>query len=208
MEGFVHMPEGAGWIEAIVGPMFSGKSEEMIRRVTRAFYAKRKVQIFKPKRDTRSGVDKVVSRNGQRVEATGVAHIYEVLDLLDEDTRIVAIDEGQFFYERNAPDSHHELRRLCEVVADRGLRVIVSGLDLDFRGLPFPPIALLLGAAEHVTKLGALCTVCGTPAYRSVLLATPEGDFTIGSDQYEARCRRHSVTEQRRKVNRLIIKSL
>ena len=142
-----------GWIEVIAGCMFSGKSEELIRRVRRAKIARQKVQVFKSSLDTRYDEAKVVSHSGAKVEAISVDHPEEIIAKIDDDTQVVAIDEAQFFSEK--------IVDVIEFLADRGIRVIVAGLDLDFRGEPFGPMPALLARAEKVDKLTAICMVCG-----------------------------------------------
>ncbi len=177
-----------GWIEVVCGSMFSGKTEELIRRVRRARIAKQKVQVFKPQIDIRYQVEKVSSHDGLAWEAIPVGHAREILDQLEPDTTVVAVDEAQFF--------DWELSDVCQELAQRGLRVIAAGLDMDFRGEPFGPMPLLMAEAEEVTKLQAICVVCGAPASRTQRLINdlPAGyDEPIilvgGSESYEARCR-------------------
>jgi len=177
-----------GWIEVVCGSMFSGKTEELIRRVRRARIAKQKVQVFKPQIDIRYQVEKVSSHDGLAWEAIPVGHAREILDHVGPDTNVVAVDEAQFF--------DWELSDVCRELAQRGLRVIAAGLDMDFRGEPFGPMPLLMAEAEEVTKLQAICVVCGAPASRTQRLINdlPAGyDEPIilvgGSESYEARCR-------------------
>jgi len=183
------MPDsGFGWVEVICGSMFSGKTEELIRRVRRAQIARQKVQVFKPGIDDRYQVEKVSSHNGMHWDAIPVDRAERILDLVDEDTTVVAIDEAQFF--------DWEIARVCETLADRGLRVIVAGLDMDFRGEPFGPMPLLMAQAEKVDKLQAICVVCGRPASRTQRLidgrpaSVDDPVILVGaSEVYEARCR-------------------
>jgi thymidine kinase len=177
-----------GWIEVVCGSMFSGKTEELIRRVRRARIAKQKVQVFKPQIDIRYQVEKVSSHDGLAWEAIPVGHAREILERLEPDTTVVAVDEAQFF--------DWELSDVCQELAQRGLRVIAAGLDMDFRGEPFGPMPLLMAEAEEVTKLQAICVVCGAPASRTQRLINnlPAGyDEPVilvgGSESYEARCR-------------------
>ena len=177
-----------GWIEIICGSMFSGKTEEMIRRVRRARIAKQKVQVFKPALDNRYHAVQVASHNGLQWEAIPIGSAQEILERLEPDTTVVAVDEVQFF------DS--KLSAVCNELAARGLRVILAGLDTDFRGEPFGPMPLLMAEAEEVTKLQAICVVCGAPASRTQRLINGEpaahDDPVIlvgGSESYEARCR-------------------
>jgi thymidine kinase len=177
-----------GWVEVVCGSMFSGKTEELIRRVRRARIAKQKVQVFKPQIDIRYQVEKVSSHDGLYWEAIPVAHAREIVEHLEPDANVVAVDEAQFF--------DWELSEVCRELAQRGLRVITAGLDMDFRGEPFGPMPLLMAEAEEVTKLQAICVVCGAPASRTQRLINeqPAGyDEPIilvgGSESYEARCR-------------------
>jgi len=142
-----------GWIEVICGSMFSGKTEELIRRVVRAQIAKQKVQVFKPALDNRYQADKVSSHNGNRYTAHVIESPLDILQRIEDHTNIVAIDEVQFFDETMVD--------LCETLANQGRRVIVAGLDMDFRGEPFGPMPLLLARAEKVDKFQAICMVCG-----------------------------------------------
>lgn len=165
--------------------MFSGKTEELIRRLKRAQIAKQKVQIFKPMLDDRYSADHVMSHSSLKLEAINIQHAEDVLTRLDDNTRVVGIDEAQFFSAAILDVSHR--------LANRGLRVIIAGLDLDYRGMPFGPMPQLMATAEMVTKMSAICTVCGNPASRSQrLLATSEnGQVLVGGQEcYEARCRR------------------
>jgi thymidine kinase len=174
----------SGRIEVICGPMFSGKTEELIRLVRRAQIARVKVQIFKPAIDSRYDVRDVVSHNKQSLEATPVKSSQEILDLLNDSTRVVAIDEVQFFDDG--------IITVVAKLARRGHRVICAGLDLDYRALPFGSIPVLLAIADSVTKLQAVCTVCGAPATRTVRLVNSDKKILIGDDEiYQARCRTH-----------------
>lgn len=177
-----------GWIEVICGSMFSGKTEELIRRVRRARIARQKVQVFKPVLDNRYHVEKVSSHNGLYWEAVSVNNAREILGRLEPDTTVVAVDEAQFF--------DWELSEVCAELARRGLRIILAGLDMDFRGEPFGPMPLLMAEAEEVIKLQAICVVCGAPASRTQRLINGHpaayDDPVIlvgGSESYEARCR-------------------
>jgi thymidine kinase len=181
---------GNGSIEVVTGSMFSGKTEEVLRRLRRARIARQQVQVFKPKLDVRFGRDKVKSHSGAEFQATAVEACAEILDRVKTDTTVVAIDEAQFF----DPD----LTRICDRLAQRGVRVIVAGLDQDFRGEPFGPMPLLLAQAEHVHKLHAICIVCGQAASRTQRMidgrpAFYEAPIVLvgGSESYEARCRDH-----------------
>ena len=153
------MTTSHGHIEVICGSMFSGKSEELIRRVRRAQYARQQVQVYKPGLDTRSDETFVTSHDGRDVQAIAVDTAADLLAQIADDTDIVAIDEAQFFDEG--------LADICRQLAERGLRVIVAGLDLDFRGEPFGPVPRLMAQAEEVQKLHAICVLCGEEASRS-----------------------------------------
>jgi thymidine kinase len=177
-----------GWIEVVCGSMFSGKTEELIRRIRRARIAKQQVQVFKPALDSRYHTEKVSSHNGLHWEAVPVGNAREILDRLSPDTTVVAVDEAQFF--------DWELSAICNELAERGLRVILAGLDMDFRGEPFGPMPLLMAEAEEVTKLQAICVVCGAPASRTQRLidgqpAAYDDPIILvgGSESYDARCR-------------------
>ena len=180
-----------GRVEVICGSMFSGKSEELIRRVRRAEIARQKVLVFKPSLDNRYGMDQVKSHDGRAAEALSVETPDEILSGVNGDTTVVAIDEAQFFDE--------SLIRVCTVLArDHNIRVIVAGLDMDFRGEPFGPIPTLIAQAEQIDKLHAICVVCSEDATRSQRLINGEpaayGDPVImigAQESYEARCRKH-----------------
>jgi thymidine kinase len=182
-----------GYIELICGSMFSGKTEELIRRVRRAKIARQSVQVFKPAIDTRYTMEAVTSHNGLGVDAVPVQSAAEIERLIQPDTTVVAIDEVQFF--------GWEITELCHKLADRGVRVIAAGLDMDFRGEPFGPMPVLMAQAESVEKLQAICVVCGNPASRTQRLINGQpaayDDPVIlvgGSESYEARCRKcHQV---------------
>ncbi|RMH20817.1 MAG: thymidine kinase [Gemmatimonadetes bacterium] len=183
-----------GWIEVVSGVMFSGKSEELLRRVRRSLIARKKVQVFKSHLDDRyGGVFQVSSHDGQRLDAVPISKSVQVAELVRPETEVVAIDEAQFLDDG--------IVDVVNALADRGVRVIVAGTDMDFRGQPFGPIPQLLAIAEKVDKLHAICVVCGDLATRNQRLidgkpAPAEGP-TIqvgGSESYEARCRRcHEV---------------
>ncbi len=187
-------PRDVGWIEVIVGSMFSGKTEELIRRLRLARIAKQKVQIFKPAIDLRYSKGEIVSHNDSSLASLSVGSSREILERLNPDTDVVGIDEGQFF------DSC--LPEACEAMAGRGLRVIVAALDQDYTGKPFGPTPTLMSIAEYVTKQLAICTVCGNPANRSQRISGGADQVQVGaSDAYEARCRkcfRPFVVEQGR----------
>lgn len=182
------LPE-QGFIEVIVGPMFSGKSEELIRRIKRAQIAKQKVQVFKPAIDTRYSTDQVVSHDGSSIEAVPVAKASEILELLEEGTQVVAVDEIQFF--------DQSIVDVVRKIADIGKRVICAGLDMDFRGEPFGPTPDIMAIAESVDKLTAVCVKCGAPATRTQRLVNGrpakynDPVILIGAHEtYEARCRK------------------
>jgi thymidine kinase len=171
-----------GWIEVICGSMFSGKSEELIRRLRRAQIARQRVQIFKPKLDSRFSEDHIVSHSEMKIRSQLVARAREILDLLDGRTQVIGIDEGQFF--------DTDLTYVCNNLADSGKRVIVAGLDQDFRGKPFDPMPQLLSIAEYITKTLAICVRCGAPANRTQRLVENPDRLLLGAtDAYEARCR-------------------
>jgi thymidine kinase len=175
----------SGWIEVVVGSMYSGKTEELIRRVKRAQYAKMKVQVFKPIIDDRYHAMNVTSHNQNQVEATPLKEINDVWDHLKDDTQVVGFDEGQFFT--------MELVKVCRDLAARGVRVIVAGLDMDWKAQPFEPIPTLMAIAEDVTKHRAICMKCGELAtYTQKIGGSSESQVEVGSQQfYEARCRVH-----------------
>jgi thymidine kinase len=181
MEGPQHR-RPTGWIEVITGSMFSGKSEELIRRLRRAQIARLKVQIFKPRLDDRYGDDHIASHSEMRIAAEPVPSAAELLDRVAPDTDVVGIDEGQFF--------DAELPAVCNTLADQGKRVIVAGLDQDYLGKPFEPMPQLLAIAEYITKTLAICVVCGEPAnHTQRLVASSERVLVGASGTYEARCR-------------------
>ena len=181
MDVIRHQPN-QGWIEVIVGSMFSGKSEELIRRLRRAQIARQRVQIFKPALDTRYADDAIVSHSEMRISSRAVASSRVLLELVEDDTEVVGIDEGQFF--------DQELPAVVNELANRGKRVIVAGLDQDYLGKPFEPMPQLLAIAEYITKTLAICMVCGNPANHTQRLV-PSGDRVLLGTQgtYEARCR-------------------
>ena len=173
---------GAGWIEVVAGSMFSGKSEELIRRLRRAQIAKRKVQIFKPLLDNRFDEDHIVSHSEMRIRSENVRSSKELVARVHDDTEVVGIDEGQFF--------DAELPAVCTALADQGKRVIVAGLDQDYLGKPFEPIPQLLAIAEYITKTLAICMVCGAPANHTQRLVASSERVLVGAQgTYEARCR-------------------
>ena len=171
-----------GWIEVIVGSMYSGKTEELIRRLRRAQIARQKVEIFKPVIDDRYARDHIVSHSELRIPSHSIKEAKEILHFA-RDAKVIGIDEGQFL----GPD----LVRVCERLARRGKRVIVAGLDQDYAGRPFEPMPHLLAIAEYITKTLAICMVCGGPANRTYRkLRRAERVVVGGADLYEARCRR------------------
>jgi thymidine kinase len=175
-------PAGTGSIEVITGSMFSGKSEELIRRVRRAQIAKQTVQLFKPRVDARYSVDEIVSHSEMKMPSQVVGSAEEILAAVGPDTDVVAIDEGQFF-DAAIVDVANEL-------ANEGRRVIVAGLDQDFRGRPFEPMPQLMAIAEYVDKTLAICMRCGAPANRSQRLVAASDRVVVGgAHEYEARCR-------------------
>ena len=171
-----------GWIEVICGSMFSGKSEELIRRLRRAQIARQRVQVFKPRLDQRFSEDHIVSHSDMKLKSQLVTRAAEVLDLLDSRTQVVGIDEGQFF--------DLELVKVSNRMADMGKRVIVAGLDQDYRGRPFDPMPQLLSVAEYITKTLAICMNCGAPANRTQRTVSNSERVLVGAtESYEARCR-------------------
>ncbi len=172
----------AGWIEVITGSMFSGKSEELIRRLRRAQIARQKVQIFKPTFDSRYADDQIVSHSEMRIGSRNVSDSKALLGQVDEDTEVVGIDEGQFF--------DADLPSVCNTLANQGKRVIVAGLDQDYLGKPFEPMPQLLAIAEYITKTLAICMVCGNPANHTQRLVPSRDRVLLGAQgTYEARCR-------------------
>ncbi|MEJ7848017.1 MAG: thymidine kinase [Pyrinomonadaceae bacterium] len=174
---------GTGWIEVIVGSMFSGKSEELIRRLNRARIARQKVQVFKPTIDARYSVEEIASHSGQKHESTPVSSAAELMKNVREDTQVIGIDEGQFF--------DMELITAVNELANSGKRVIIAGLDQDYTGRPFEPMPQLLSVAEFITKTHAICVKCGSTANYSQRTVESEERVEVGaSDKYEARCRK------------------
>lgn len=172
-----------GWIEVICGSMFSGKSEELIRRLRRAIIAKQRVQIFKPQIDSRFSEAEIVSHSEMRMPSLSVASSDELLLKLDHRTEVVGVDEAQFF--------DAGIVAAAERMADQGKRVIVAGLDKDYRGMPFEPIPSLMAVAEDVTKTLAICVRCGSPANNTQRLVESDERVVVGAQGlYEARCRR------------------
>jgi thymidine kinase len=176
-----NVPRNTGWIEVVCGCMFSGKTEELIRRLRRAQIAKQKVAIFKPKVDTRYSAEHITSHSEQSLVAQVVEDANEILSLVN-DAQVVGIDEGQFF-KPNIVD-------VCNHLANQGKRVIVAGLDQDYTGKPFEPMPQLLAIAEYITKTLAICVVCGNPADRTQRKNEQSERIVVGAkDIYEARCR-------------------
>jgi thymidine kinase len=172
----------SGWIEVITGSMFSGKSEELIRRLRRAQIARQKMQIFKPQFDTRYSDNHIVSHSEMRIASEQVSGSRDLLEKVLPETEIVGIDEGQFF--------DQELPVVCNQLANMGKRVIVAGLDQDYLGKPFEPMPQLLAIAEYITKTLAICVVCGGPANHTQRLVASTDRVLLGAQgTYEARCR-------------------
>ncbi|MBI1222679.1 MAG: thymidine kinase [Bacteroidetes bacterium] len=172
-----------GWIEVICGSMFSGKTEELIRRVRRAQFAKQIIEIYKPAIDNRYHEQDVVSHDENALAAQAVESSVNIL-LLYGGAQVVAIDEAQFF--------DLELTRICDELASRGVRVIVAGLDMDFKGEPFGPMPALMAKAEYVTKVHAICSICGDVALYSYRLQAHPSQILLGEkESYEPRCRKH-----------------
>ncbi|GHE47588.1 thymidine kinase [Sphingobacterium griseoflavum] len=178
---FIQKNTQVGSIEVICGSMFSGKTEELIRRMKRAQFAKLPVEIFKPAIDIRYSDASVISHDKNSIPSTPISHSAAIL-LLSAETKVVGIDEAQFFDD--------ELPHVCVQLANRGVRVIVAGLDMDFKGLPFGPIPALMAIAEHVTKVHAVCVQCGAPATYSYRITSNEERVLLGEkESYEPRCR-------------------
>src|SRR5512134_46569 len=177
-----HMRSNVGWVEVIAGSMFSGKSEELIRRLRRAKIARQKVQVFKPNIDSRFSDNHIVSHSEMRHESSNIRSAAEVMAKVELDTEVVGIDEGQFFDD--------ELVNVANELARRGVRVIIAGLDQDYTGKPFEPMPQLLAIAEYITKTHAICVKCGATANYSQRTVESEALVEVGaSDKYEARCR-------------------
>ena len=178
-----HSRVTTGWVEVITGSMFSGKSEELIRRLRRAKIARQKVQVFKPEVDSRFSNDHIVSHSEMRHESAISRSAAEVLAKVDPDTEVVGIDEGQFF--------DNELVTVANELAQRGMRVIIAGLDQDYTGKPWEPMPQLLAIAEYITKTHAICMKCGQPAnYTQRTFESEERVAVGGAGMYEARCRK------------------
>ncbi|PKL82126.1 MAG: thymidine kinase [Ignavibacteriae bacterium HGW-Ignavibacteriae-3] len=181
-------PKNTGWIEVIAGCMFSGKTEELIRRLRRANIARLNVKIFKPKIDIRFSENEIVSHSDQSLPSIMVENPNEIM-ALSEEAQVVGIDEAQFF--------GNELIDICNKLANQGKRVIVAGLDQDYRGIPFEPMPQLLAVAEYISKTLAICVVCGNPADKTQRKVVSTERVLVGaSDSYEARCRKcHYIPE-------------
>lgn len=177
-----HVPRNVGWIEVVCGCMFSGKTEELIRRLRRAQIARQSVVVFKPMIDDRYSTERIVSHSEQSLVSTPVKDAQEIIALAGQ-AQVIGIDEGQFF----GPN----LVEVCERLANEGRRVIVAGLDQDFQGKPFEPMPQLLAVSEYITKTLAICVVCGNPADRTYRRSTSQERVVVGAKElYEARCRR------------------
>lgn len=186
LENDIEAQRGRGWIEVICGSMFSGKTEELIRRLKRARIARQKVEIFKPSIDVRYDKDKVVSHDAQEVMSTVVTSSANIL-LLATDVDVVGIDEAQFF-DAGLPE-------VCTQLANRGIRVIVAGLDMDFKGNPFGPIPQLLAISEYITKVHAICVKCGSLAHFSHRTILSDKLVVLGEkESYEPLCRKCYIT--------------
>lgn len=188
----MYRPVNHGYIEVVIGPMYSGKSEELIRRLKRAKIAKQNVVVFKPQIDDRYSKEDVVSHSGNTINAIPIRKSSEIYDYIDSKTQVVGIDEVQFFDE--------EIVDIAIELADRGIRVIAAGLDMDFKGEPFGPTPKLLAVAEFVDKIQAICSICGQPATRSQRLIDgkpakyDDPIIQVGAvESYEARCRKCHV---------------
>ncbi|PRP55725.1 thymidine kinase [Bacillus halotolerans] len=186
----MYIMKQSGWLELICGSMFSGKSEELIRRVKRATYAKQEVRVFKPVIDNRYSEDAVVSHNGTSMTSYAISSAEDIWNHISESTDVIAVDEVQFF--------DRSIIGVLSSLADKGYRVIAAGLDMDFRGEPFGVVPDIMAIAESVTKLQAVCSVCGSPASRTQRLidgkpvSYDDPVILVGaSESYEARCRHH-----------------
>jgi len=188
------LPRDIGWIEVVCGPMFSGKTSELIRRLERCVYARQRIEIFKPSVDTRYAEEEIVTHSQMSLRAKPVRNALEILERSDSVSEVVGIDEAQFF--------DGTLIEVVQELAARGKRVIIAGLDQDFRGEPFEPIPSLMAVAEFVSKQLAICMVCGNPAGRSQRMVSSTNQVVLGAgESYEARCRRcHTVEAVERPV--------
>ncbi|OGQ23412.1 MAG: thymidine kinase [Deltaproteobacteria bacterium RIFCSPLOWO2_02_FULL_44_10] len=179
---FTQQGRHSGWIEVVCGPMFSGKTEELIRRLKLVQIAKQRVQIFKPALDNRYDDTHIISHSEQRFVCEPISKPQELLTQIADSTRVVGVDEAQFFDD--------EIVDVCGKLADRGLRVIVAGLDLDYRGVPFGPMPKLMAVAESIAKFNAVCMACGGVATKTQRLTSDAATVVVGSGEaYEARCR-------------------
>ena len=177
-----NIPSRTGWIEVICGSMFSGKTEELIRRLNRARIARQKVEIFKPAMDTRFSQEQIVTHDAHAITSTPVQSASQIL-LMVNDVNVVGIDEAQFF--------DTEITSVCNTMANNGIRVLVAGLDMDFMGVPFGPMPSLIASAEYVTKLHAVCMSCGDLAHYSHRIVMNEKQVLLGEkDAYEPLCRK------------------
>jgi len=189
LENTTKQARGGGWIEVICGSMFSGKTEELIRRLNRAKIARQKVEIFKPAIDVRYDEENVVSHNSVSIKSTPVQAASQIL-LLATDVDVVGIDEAQFF--------DNELATVCNLLANDGIRVIVAGLDMDYQGKPFGPIPSLMATAEYVTKVHAICIRCGNLAQYSNRTVQDEKLVVLGeTESYEPLCRKCYLKENK-----------
>lgn len=189
----------SGWIEVICGCMFAGKSEELIRRINTLEYARKNIIVFKPLIDDRYSEDEIASHKGNKIKCYSISKSKDILKFIEDDTDVVAIDEVQFFDEDIIP--------ICEMLADKQIRVMVAGLDKDFKGKPFYIMSELLARAEFVTKLSAICVKCGAPATITQRLVNnkpasyKDPIILIGaSESYEARCRHCHIVEDKPKI--------
>ena len=194
----MYRPVNHGYIELVIGPMYSGKSEELIRRLKRAQIAKQNIVVFKPQIDDRYSEDDVVSHSGDSINAVPINKAHQIYDYIDSKTQVVGIDEVQFFDD--------EVVDIAMDLAEKGIRVIAAGLDMDFKGEPFGPTPRLLAVSEFVDKIQAICSVCGQPATRSQRLINGEPAryndpiIQVGAvESYEARCRKCHVVYKDKK---------
>lgn len=184
-------PKQFGWIEVICGSMFSGKTEELIRRLNRAKFAKQKIEIFKPMTDTRYSEEEIVSHDKNSIRSTVVSSASEIL-LFGGNSDVVGIDEAQFF--------DLALVEVCTELSNQGKRVIVAGLDMDYKGIPFGPMPALMSVAEFVTKVHAICVKCGDIANHSFRIVANDKQILLGeTDSYEPRCRKCFFSEEMKK---------
>ena len=175
------LKQHTGWIEVICGSMFSGKTEELIRRMRRSLIARQKIELFKPKIDTRFSEIEIVSHDMQKIPSHSITKPKQILTIALE-AQVVGIDEAQFF--------DKSLVKVCQTLANMGKRVIIAGLDQDYRGVPFDPIPELLAIAEYITKTHAICVICGNPANHTQRTSTQKDKVVVGAGEfYEARCR-------------------